>query len=100
MFAAVALAKGDRLEILGVRIQAESTSDRCTHYADMHKFRIGEELLIPVGFGGMVNHSDSPNVEKEIDCGRLYFRTIREIAMGEELFLAYNEKAKVRMGLK
>ena len=52
LFAKIAIAKGDKLEVLGVRVPAKSLADRCTTYADAYKFRIGKYLLIPTGLGG------------------------------------------------
>jgi len=49
-------------------------------------------LLIPLGFGGMVNHSKHPNMEKVIDGLTVYLRTTRAIHPGEELFFTYGEE--------
>ena len=38
----------------------------CTRYADGYKYRVGKHLLIPVGYGGMVNHGSTPNLEQVI----------------------------------
>lgn len=100
VFTRVPLAVGDELEIVGVKIAAHSPSDLCTAFADQHKFRLGGQLLIPLGYGGMVNHSDQPNMIKVIDGDRLVLRALRPIAAGEELFHAYNEEAQKRLGLR
>jgi hypothetical protein len=99
LFAKVALAKGERLRVVGVRLRAKSAADLCTRYADTHKFRAGEDLLIPVGFGGMVNHSADPNMEKIVEAGNVYLQTLRVIAAGEELFFTYSAYAQERFGL-
>jgi hypothetical protein len=100
LFARVGLTQGDTLEVPGVLVPAGSVSDRCTHFADHHKFRLGDLLLIPVGFGGMVNHSQAgANLEKVVQGRRVVLRALRAIAAGEELFLCYSEEARRRVGL-
>lgn len=99
VFALVDLPAGAELEVIGVRVPRETVSDECTHFADHHKFRVGDALLIPVGFGGLVNHSTSPNLEKVLDGERVFLRALRPIAAGEELFFRYPEAALERFGL-
>lgn len=91
LFARVPLAPGARLEVIGVLVARESVSDRCSHYADTHKFRMNGALLIPLGFAAMVNHSIAPNVEQLAERDRMYLRVLRPIAAGEELLLTYGE---------
>ena len=92
LFARTLLAEGEQLEVIGVLVPAGSVSDVCTQYADHYKFRVGDLLLIPLGFGGMVNHSKHPNMEKVIDGQTVYLRTTRAIHPGEELFFTYREE--------
>ncbi len=92
LFARTLLAEGEQLEVIGVLVPAGSVSDVCTRYADHYKFRVGDLLLIPLGFGGMVNHSKHPNMEKVIDGLTVYLRTTRAIHPGEELFFTYGEE--------
>lgn len=99
VFARVALPAGAVLEVVGVLVRRESVSDRCTHFADHHKFRVGDKLLIPVGLGGLVNHSPDPNLEKHLDGDRVFLRTLRPVAAGEELFFRYPDAALERLGL-
>ena len=99
VFARVDLSRGSTLEVIGVRVRRETVSDRCTHFADHHKFRVGDCLLIPVGFGGLVNHSSTPNLEKLIEGERVFFRALGPIAAGEELFFRYPDAALERFGL-
>jgi hypothetical protein len=96
VFAKTALARGDRLEVVGVLVGRGSVSDRCTRYADAHKYRVGSFLLIPVGYGGMVNHSSRPNLEKVIEGTRLWLRALRPIRAGEELLVSYSAYARAR----
>lgn len=99
VFARVDLPAGAELEVIGVLVRRESVSDRCTHFADHHKFRVGDKLLIPVGLGGLVNHSRAPNLEKVITGERVVLRTVRPVAAGEELFFRYPDAALERFGL-
>ncbi len=100
LFAKTSMARGDRLEILGVLIERDSIADECTHFADAHKVRVGERLLlIPVGFGGMANHSSTPNMEKVVEGDRAFLQALRRIDPGEELFFCYHEYAQERFGL-
>jgi len=99
VFARVDLPAGSVLAVIGVRVKRESVSDRCTHFADHHKFRIGDELLIPLGLGGLVNHSANPNLEKVIEGDRVFFLAPRPIAAGEELFFRYPDSALERFGI-
>jgi hypothetical protein len=100
VFTRATFAEGDRFEVIGALIRADSPSDVCTAYADLHKFRVGEFLLIPVGYGGLVNHSRTPNLEKIIEGRRVYFRALRTIPPGEELFFTYPPAAIERFGLE
>jgi SET domain len=100
LFAAEPLAARDRLEVVGVLVAAGSVADTCTAFADAHKFRVGDRLLIPVGYAGMVNHSNTPNLEKVIDGERVFLRTLRSIQRGEEVFFRYSDYAQERFGLR
>ena len=72
--------------MVGVLIAANSVSDRCTAYADPYKVRVGEYLLIPTGWGAMVNHREDANVEKVIEGEDVYLEVLRPIAKDEEIF--------------
>jgi len=100
LFTKVPLRQGDRLEVVGVIVARDSISDRCTPFCDHHKFRIGEDrLLIPLGFGGMVNHSSTPNVRKVFEGDRLYLEALRDLAADEEVFFTYTPYAQQTFGL-
>jgi hypothetical protein len=99
LFAKVPLAQGDRFTVIGVLIERDTETDKCTHFADQHKLRIGEKfLLIPLGYGGMVNHSSTPNMEKVVEGTDLYMSALRNIEAGEELFFSYHPYAQERFG--
>jgi len=100
LFTKVPIRKGERLEVVGVIVRRDSISDRCTHFCDHHKFRIGEnQLLIPLGFGGMVNHSSTPNVQKVFEGDRLYLEALHDLAADEEVFFTYTPYAQKAFGL-
>jgi hypothetical protein len=99
VFARIDLPMGSTLEVIGVRVKRERLSDFCTHFADHHKFRVGDQLLIPLGFGGLVNHAPNPNLDKLIEGDRVHFRANRPIAAGEELFFRYPDSALERFGI-
>lgn len=96
LFVKTSLKKGERLEVLGILVSADSVSDECTHYADPYKFRVGNHLLIPVEYGAMVNHSVDPNLEKVIEGDRVVLQALRPIKHGEELLFCYSEYAQDR----
>ena len=99
LFTKTSLAQGDRLEVIGVLIPVDSVSDQCTRYADPYKFRVGNDLLIPLGYGAMVNHSRDPNLEKMIEGDRVVLQALRLIHQGEELLFCYSEYAQNRFRL-
>jgi hypothetical protein len=92
LFAKVPLSLGDRLEVFGVLVPAGSAADDCTHYANQYKFRVGELLLIPLGFAGMVNHSRNPNMEKVIEGHSVSLQAVRPISADEELTFQYGDR--------
>jgi hypothetical protein len=99
LFSRVPLRAGDRLAVIGMTIRADSVADRCTRYADEHKYRVGDSLVIPIGYAAMVNHSSSPNMAKVADGGGLYLEALRDIDTNEELSFAYDPRALGRFGL-
>lgn len=101
LFTKVPIRKGERLEVVGVMVSRDSRSDRCSHFCDHHKFRVGEDrLLIPLGFGGMVNHSPTPNLQKVFVGDRLYLEALRDLPAGEEVFFTYTPYAQETFGLR
>lgn len=99
LFAKVPLAKGERFAVIGVLIERDTETDRCTRFADQHKLRVGDDyLLIPLGYGGMVNHSSNPNLEKVIEGTDLFMMALRDIEAGQELFFSYHPYAQERFG--
>jgi SET domain-containing protein len=99
VFARLPLRKGDCLEVMGVRVKPGSVADACSAFADRHKFVHGDQLIIPLGYAGMVNHSATPNMVRHEQDGKLFLKALRDIAVDEELFHAYNATALRKMGL-
>ena len=99
VFARLPLATGERLEVVGVLVPADSVADQCSRFADHHKFRVGADVLIPLGFGGMANHSTTPNLRKVIEGGRVFLQALCPIGRGEELVHCYQPSARERLGL-
>lgn len=101
VFARVALPAGAELPVVGVLVRRDSLADRCTHFADHHKFTVGaDRLLIPTALGGMVNHAPDANLERLERDGGVVLRTTRPVDADEELFFAYSAAARQRLGLQ
>jgi len=96
VFAHVRIAKGQRLLVTGFLVRRGSDADRCTHYADPYKFRLGADLLIPNGVAAFINHSVTPNVAKVIRGRKIFMEALQEIPAGEELFHCYSASALSR----
>ncbi|HEY3116181.1 MAG TPA: SET domain-containing protein-lysine N-methyltransferase [Chloroflexota bacterium] len=96
LFATAPLRVGEVLHVVGWLISPHSVADDCTRHADQYKFRFGDRLLIPIGYGALINHSSDPNMEKVIEGERLYLRVTRPVSAGEELFFSYSTYAQER----
>lgn len=103
-FANVLLKKGDWLEVIGVYVKTDGLADKCTHYAKRYKFAGSPKMnakIVPMGFGGMVNHSDDPNLQncrleyaaglnkRSEHAGQVIYRFTRDILPNEELIGNY-----------
>jgi len=103
-FANTFLKRGDWLEIIGVYVKVGSWSDKCTHYAKRYKFAGSPKRnakIVPMGFGGMVNHSDDANLQncaleynaglgkRSEHTGQVVYRFIKDIFPDEELIGNY-----------
>jgi hypothetical protein len=103
-FAKTFLKRGDWLEIIGVYVKTGGLADQCTHYAKRYKFAGSPKQtakIVPMGFGGIVNHSDDPNVQncrleyvgglnkRSGDAGQVVYRFFRDILPDEELIGNY-----------
>jgi SET domain-containing protein len=89
------------LEYLGERISHTEAGRRyyaaATPDAHVLLFTVDRWTVIDGGVGGRaaryVNHSCDPNCEADIEQGRIFITSIRDIAAGEELTYDYNMDA-------
>jgi len=98
-FAKEFLKKDDWLEVIGVYVKNDSLTDQCTHYGKRYKFAGSPKFnakILPMGFGGMVNHSDdqklvnccieyAPGPKRSQHAGQVIYRFLRDIHPDEEL---------------
>jgi SET domain-containing protein len=87
------IAKGRRvLEYDGPRISKETADERYDGRPVTYLFGFLDDRDVIDGFGtGMfINHSCAPNCETEEVNSRIFIRTLRDIAAGEELLYEYN----------
>lgn len=107
-FAKEKIKKSDYLEIIGIKVKYGSLIDLCTKYAKNYKFSAEgnfEECIIPMGYGGMVNHTDDQDLQnvaitylppdvpvRNQHAGRAVYMAIRDIEENEELLGKYNRK--------
>ncbi|NIM39804.1 MAG: SET domain-containing protein-lysine N-methyltransferase [Hydrogenophaga sp.] len=98
VFALVDLAPGETLiEYTGEIITWAEALDRHPHDPSdpnhTFYFHIDEDHVIDAKYGGnsarWINHSCKPNCEADIEDGRVFIRSLRAIAAGEELFYDY-----------
>jgi hypothetical protein len=105
-FAKILIPKGDWLEIIGVYVKTGGIADKCTHYAKRYKFAGSPKMdakIVPMGFGGMVNHSSDSKVQNVVleycaglskrssHSGQVIYRALRDIQPDEELIGNYGD---------
>lgn len=108
-FAKELLKRNDCLEIVGVYVRTGSVADFCTEYARRYKFASSEKCeakIVPFGFGGMVNHTDDPELQnckleftssyrrRSQHAGQVVYRFKRDIQPKEELLGNYGRGAE------
>lgn len=87
------LRKGERVcEYDGPRFTKEVADRRYKDRFVTYLFSLGEKGMVIDGFGTamFLNHSCDPNCETEEEDGRIFIRTVRPVAAGEELTYEYN----------
>lgn len=60
----------------------------------LYSLRWGEQFAaVPMGYGGMYNHSDRNNCQfvNDVENGILYILSLRDIEPGEQLLVSYGE---------
>lgn len=113
VFAARNLKKDDFLEIIGVMVKKNSVSDLCTSYANNYKFAAAYDgeydmHIVPMGFGGMINHANDPNQQNaeiryidhrriNVAGGSAVYYFIKDIQKDEEILGNYGENWKNAM---
>lgn len=100
------IKKGDWLEIIGVLVKHGGLADQCTEYAKRYKFAGSPKLnakIVPMGFGGMVNHSDDLKIrncelvfDKGINkrsqhAGQVVYKFTRDVLPNEEVVGNYGQ---------
>ncbi len=87
------IPKGRRiLEYEGPRISKRDADQRYADRPVTYLFGFGNRGEVIDGFGTamFLNHSCEPNCQTEESSGRIYIRSIRDIAANEELLYEYN----------
>lgn len=113
LFASRDIKKDEYLEILGVMVRVNSTADKCTEYAKNYKFAANflekfDRHIIPMGFGGMVNHSTSQemiNVELRYikhtslnpAAGSAVYYFLRDVKKDEEVLGHYGHHFNIKL---
>lgn len=97
LFAAADIPSGKLLiEYTGTRIPTREAREIDKRRANKYLFEIDNRFTIDgsarSNIARYVNHSCDPNTEAESNRGRLMFRTVRDIAEGEEITLDYGEE--------
>lgn len=111
LFAKTKIKKHSYLEISGILVKRESIADQCTNYANSYKFaakvtregeliNIGEYLIVPMGYAGIVNHSSENNVEikylrdyikRNQHSGEAVYWFIKDVEPDEEILGNYGD---------
>ncbi len=106
VFAKEPIKAGAVIEIIGVAVKYGTAADQCTAYANSYKFSASaknpDRTIIPVGYGGMVNHTndlDQQNVHLEHrknrkshpHAGQAIYSFFRNVSPGEEILGNYGD---------
>lgn len=93
LFARTAITKGDFiLEYTGKKVPTATADGSDSRYL----FEIDEVWTLdgppPENLAGYINHDCHPNVEADIEDGRIMIYAVRDIAEGEELTIDYDSE--------
>ena len=111
IFAKRHIKKGEYLYITGVKVKRNSVGDECTYFFNPYKFAanvkvkgdlvdMGDYVIVPLGYAGIINHSDENyNVEirycgddypkRSTHAGKALYWFIRDVQKDEEVFGNY-----------
>lgn len=95
VFTAVDISKGDIIEYCPLIIippNQRALIDQTIFYDYYYNWPLPEgAACVPLGYGGIYNHSIHPNAEIVLDLEENYlqFHCIRDIKAGEEIFIDY-----------
>jgi SET domain-containing protein len=113
VFASEDIKKDDYLEIIGVMVDIDSTTDKCTDYARFYKFAANfpgkfDRHIIPMGFGAIINHTDDPKVQNvelryirhsssNPSAGSAVYSFTKDVKKGEEILGNYGPDYQKRL---
>ncbi len=88
VFAEKDISKDEIVEECYTLLTTESVDDLSNYY-----FKAGEKSALPMGYGCIYNHSDTPNVSYEFhfDTQLMIFKASMFIKKGEEIFSSYGQ---------
>lgn len=115
LFARRKISKGELLVVHGVAMERDKPTDRCTGYGNSYKFAAcvtelpngkidhGIFTILPLGYAGMVNHTNDPNlINAQITYHRgkddsgfqheVAYQFLRDVAPDEEVLGNYGEQ--------
>jgi hypothetical protein len=116
LFAKRKIKKDEFLPITGVMVKRGSVADQCTYFFNSYKFaanikvkndlvNIGDYLILPLGYAGIVNHTDNIAIQSvEIRYvgdqypqtsqhhGKAFYWFLRDVEQDEEIFGNYGHK--------
>jgi hypothetical protein len=115
LFAKRKIKAEEFLSITGVMVKRGSEADLCTYHFNSYKFaanvkvkgemiEIGDYLIVPLGYAGIVNHTDDPQKmsvqiryvgddypQKTPHSGKAVYWFFRDVEKDEEIFGNYGE---------
>jgi hypothetical protein len=111
LFAKQKINKEEFLPITGVMVKRGSVGDQCTYFFNSYKFAanvkrkgdlidIGEYVIVPLGYAGIVNHDEhrqnaeiryvgDQHAQKSQHAGKAVYWFIRDVEEGEEIIGNY-----------
>ena len=107
VFARRKISKGERLDVDGVLVERDSAADSCTAYVNAYKFAAtvvhlacggfdsGKFLILPTGFGGMVNHTNNETLQNVgivyLESYEIAYEFLRDVEQHEEVLGYYGD---------